>query len=84
MMWGYDGWSWWGWLLMSGSMVVFWGLLIWAIVAIFRPGGGWGRGERRDPEQILAERFAAGEIDESEYHARLDVLRSTAPRSGQR
>jgi len=32
---------------------------------------------RRSPEQILAERFAAGEIDSDEYHQRLDALRST-------
>jgi putative membrane protein len=30
------------------------------------------------PEQLLAERFARGEIDESEYRARLDVLAGTA------
>jgi uncharacterized membrane protein len=29
-----------------------------------------------DPEQILARRFAAGEIDEDEYHGRLETLRS--------
>ena len=27
-------------------------------------------------ESLLAERFARGEIDETEYHARLDALRS--------
>lgn len=83
MMWGND-WSWWGWLLMSGSMVVFWGLLIWALVAIFRPGGQSGQGDRRDAEQLLAERFAAGEIDEIEYQTRLDVLRSNSSRGGRR
>jgi putative membrane protein len=30
------------------------------------------------PEQILAERYARGEIDEGEYRTRLAVLRSTA------
>jgi putative membrane protein len=77
VMWGWDGWSWWGWLAMMGSMVVFWGLIIGGIVWIFR-SSGWGRprGERRDPEHVLAERFAAGEIDEEEYQRRLQVLRS--------
>jgi len=28
-----------------------------------------------DPERILGQRFARGEIDEAEYKARLDVLR---------
>jgi len=77
MMWGWQGWSWWGWLAMSLSMVAFWGLIVWGIVAIFRGwGGSWRRPEGREPEQILAERFAAGEIDEEEYHRRLQTLRS--------
>jgi putative membrane protein len=83
MMWGYEG-NWWGWLLMPVSMVAFWGLLIWALVAIFRPGGRWSRDGHRDAEQILAERFASGEIDEIEYQTRLDTLRSTSDRAGRR
>jgi putative membrane protein len=31
------------------------------------------------PEQLLAERFARGEIDEDEYRRRLDTLRGTGP-----
>jgi len=82
MMWGWQGWSWWGWLAMTVGMIAFWGLVIWAVVAIFRGSGWTGRWEqpgpgRRDPEQLLAERFAAGEIDEEEYQRRLQVLRST-------
>jgi len=68
---------WWGWLS-GAAMVVFWGLVIWAIAALV----GWSRGSgptaaRRgeDPEQILARRFTAGEIDAQEYHRRLDTLR---------
>ncbi len=84
MMWGWQGWSWWGWLLMTLSMVAFWGLIIWGIVAIFRgSGGNWRRPDRPDPEQILAERFAAGEIDEEEYHRRLETLRSAHWRLGE-
>jgi len=83
MMWGNE-WSWWGWLLMSASMVAFWGLLIWALVAIFRPGGRGSQGSQRDAEQILAERFATGEIDEIEYQTRLDILRSSSGRGGRR
>src|SRR6266498_3002323 len=82
--WGWHGWSWWGWLAMSLSMVAFWGLIVWGIVAIFRGvGGSWRRSEGRDPEQILAERFAAGEIDEEEYHRRLQTLRSARWRVGE-
>jgi putative membrane protein len=32
-----------------------------------------------DPEQVLAERFARGEIDETEYAQRLSVLRVGPP-----
>ncbi len=83
MMWGWSGWSWWGWALMSLSMLVFWGLVIWGVVALFRRSGD-GRPERQerpDPERVLAERFAAGEIDEEEYHRRLQTLRSANGRS---
>ena len=77
MMWGWNGWSWWGWLAMSLSMVAFWGLIVWGIVAIVRGlGGTWRRPQGHDPEQILAERYATGEIDEEEYHRRRQVLRS--------
>jgi putative membrane protein len=36
------------------------------------------RGRASSPEQILARRFAAGEIDEEEYRSRLAALRNTA------
>lgn len=83
MMW-YSGGGvhWWGWVLGTVAMAVFWGLLIWAALAIVgavrsaghpedRPRGDLGE----DPERILRRRFAAGEIDAEEYHRRLEVLR---------
>jgi putative membrane protein len=85
MMWGMQAWSWWGWLAMSLGMVAFWGLIVWAVVALFR---GWGgtrpRQERPDPERILAERFARGEIDEDEYQQRLTTLRALDERPWER
>jgi putative membrane protein len=37
----------------------------------------WSAGSpSRRAEAVLAERFARGEIDEAEYHARLDALRA--------
>ncbi|BDM69359.1 hypothetical protein HEK616_28460 [Streptomyces nigrescens] len=73
----------WGWLAMSVSMILFFALLILIVVLIVRalsrsgplhnghpaPRGG------PSPEQILAERYARGEIDEEEYHRRLATLR---------
>jgi putative membrane protein len=76
----------WGWAAMTVGMIVFWGLLIALTVVLVR---GWNRppGEvpasRPSPEQLLAERFARGEIDEEEYRRRLATLTGadrTAPR----
>lgn len=78
MFW-WPGASGWGWLFMSVFMLAFWGLVVWAIVRAVGDGGRW-RGPRErepgDPERILAERFARGEIDEAEYRDRLATLRS--------
>ena len=83
MMNWYDGSTGWGgWLVTSLMMVAFWALVIVAVVAIFR---GAGRGDdrdgavHRDAIDILDERFARGEIDEAEYHARKGALRGLLP-----
>ena len=54
------------------------------VVLARRSGDGRDQQDRRsDPEQILAERFAAGEIDENEYRSRLHMLRSrNEPKAG--
>jgi putative membrane protein len=82
MMWGYTN-SWWGWLLMVVGMVGFWGLLIAVVVVLLRRPGQSGGSDpgRPDPEEVLAERFARGEIDADEYHQRLQVLRGGAARA---
>jgi putative membrane protein len=41
----------------------------------YGPGRGWASGTRA-AEQTLAERYAQGDIDETEYRARLEVLRA--------
>lgn len=81
MGWYHDGsWGWGGWLLMTLSMALVWGLAIGAIVMLFRSDKSSPPGytaSRQDPGQILAERFARGEIEEDEYRARSDVLHQT-------
>ncbi len=87
MMYGYgSGMGGWGYALMAIGMVLFWGAVIYGIVALVRH-------TRRDdpqiretaepaapePERLLAERFARGEIDEGEYHQRLTSLRAAGP-----
>jgi putative membrane protein len=85
------GWGWGGWLLSGILMILFWGLVIWGIVAVIRyvtaPGQqafaqSPGHEAPISPEQILAERFARGEIGEEEYGRRLAVLRSPPHASG--
>ncbi|MFF7643956.1 SHOCT domain-containing protein [Streptomyces canus] len=92
MMFWYDhNVSGWGWFGMSLGMLVFWGLIITAFILLFR---SLGRGQdstgpaapppgpppaTASPEQLLADRFARGEIDEDEYRRRLQVLREGGP-----
>lgn len=77
MGWYGDGVGWGGWLVMMFGMVAFWGLVVWAVVVIFRDArstDSWSA--RRGPLDTLDERFARGEIDEAEYRARAEVLRA--------
>jgi putative membrane protein len=76
MMYYGDHMSGWGWFAMSFSAVVFWGLLIVAIVLLVRYlHTGAPVQHPTTPELLLAERFARGEIDENEYRGRLAALR---------
>jgi putative membrane protein len=87
MFWYGNGISGTGYAVMIFSWLAFWALMIAAIVALVRylgrggrqaPPPGWQ--SRPTPEQILAERFARGEIDDQEYRQRLDTLHgSRAP-----
>lgn len=72
MMWNWhENQGWGGTTLMIASMLIFWGVLIWGMWTVLRlrPDG-----EKLAPEQLLAHRFAAGEIDAEAYHRGLDVL----------
>jgi putative membrane protein len=89
MMYTYgDHVSGWGYALGITSMILFWGLLTLAIAAAVRylgrdRGGGVASPPAPPPapptaEQVLADRFARGEIDADEYQQRLDTLRRAA------
>jgi putative membrane protein len=56
-------------------MLAFWGFVAWLVVTLIRRPES--RSERKtDPDEILAERFARGEIDDDEYARRKATLRS--------
>ncbi|MCW2537724.1 MAG: hypothetical protein JWQ26_3423 [Modestobacter sp.] len=81
MWWPVGSVSGWGWGAMALSMVLFWGLLILGGVvlvrALNRPSGGPDHASGPTPEEVLAHRFARGEIDQEEYRQRLAALSST-------
>jgi putative membrane protein len=75
MMWGFDGFGFGG--GMGIGMLLFWGLIIFAIVMLAR---GFGRtsnaGEPRGktPLDILGERYARGEIELNEFRQKRSDL----------
>ena len=86
MYWYGSGIGGWGYALMAIGMVLFWGTVIYGIVALVRyarrdgpPGYEPTGPPAPEPERLLAERFARGEIDEDEYHQRLTTLRAAGP-----
>ncbi|GAA3794995.1 MULTISPECIES: hypothetical protein [Amycolatopsis] len=80
MYWYGNGMSGWGMALMTIGNVALWALVIVAVVlvvrALQRRPGPEDR-ERPTPEQLLAERFARGEIDEQTYLRDFETLRQT-------
>ena len=78
MYWWGGPMSGWGYALMAFSSILFWALLILAIVvgirAVRHTRTGSAAADRSTPEQLLAERYARGEIDDDEYRHRLDTL----------
>lgn len=91
MMHNWDnGWGAGNWLLMGFGLLLFWTLVVVAIVWLVRSGAGAAttvqHGVRMDKPtgpprpsalDILDERYARGEIDHEEYRARRDALGSS-------
>ena len=71
----------WGWAAMTVGMLLFWVLVVAGGVLLFRAldrsSDRSAAPARPTPEQLLAERFARGEIDEDEYRRRLATLSGT-------
>lgn len=76
MMFYGNGMGAWGYVAMTVSSLVFWGLLAAGVVALFRYAGRPHNVPPPAPEQLLAERYARGEIDDEEYRRRLATLRA--------
>lgn len=92
MFWYGSGMTGWGYAVMTIGLVLFWGAVIFALVALVRYLSRTGHQasappEPQTPEQLLALRFARGEIDESEYQRRLSALHTAghaqSPANGQ-
>ena len=87
MYWNGD-WNAWAWLAMTASMLAFWALVGIAIWLLVRRPQDVGRQIRTgSPEEILRQRYAAGEVDDDEFKRRLQALRDddrerTLTRSG--
>ena len=77
MMW-YDHGSWGAgdWVAMSVMMLVFWGGLIALVVFLVRGGRSRSPEPPRTPDEMLADRFARGEIDDEEFTRRRELLRA--------
>ena len=73
MMWWDGDWGWGAWLAMGLMMAAFWAVIIWAFVSFARSAD---TSRRESGEDILADRFARGEIDENEFRHRRELIRT--------
>lgn len=67
-------------------MILSWGLIVaimWGIFHALTPDRD-RRETEHDPKEVLAERFARGEIDSDEYRERLKVLNETGTAEARR
>ena len=76
---GMGGGHWWGWVIGAAVLAVVVALIVWVVGRVVGTHAAAGssmptRG-RDSAEDVLAQRFARGEIDAAEYHERLATLR---------
>jgi putative membrane protein len=77
MWWHGHAGNWGGWWALAWVcwMLILWGGLAALAVFLVRRWRRWRPPPGSSPEDILAERYARGEISTQEYHERLEVLR---------
>ena len=72
----HETWGAWPWI--APLWILLWIVVIVTVIRLVSRRGGVWCGPRADvsrgPQEILADRFARGEIEASEYRARLDTL----------
>lgn len=82
--WNHHGMSGWDWFAMSIGSVLLWAVLLTFAVLLIRDLTHTSQRPHTvaapSPEQVLADRFARGEIDEEDYRNRLAVLRTDGSR----
>jgi putative membrane protein len=59
------------WVLMTGGMIIFWGLVIWAVISVLR---NRGTANAATPRELLDSRLARGEISIEEYRRLREAL----------
>lgn len=75
------------WIFGLIMMLIFWALVAWAVIALVRSNRGQHmhgmrhHGGAASAEQILADRFARGEIEADEFRSRAQALRELHPHS---
>lgn len=89
-MMGWNNTGSWGsghWLVMILMMVIFWGLLIAAVLWVARIARAGRNDQARSnvpmpgADEELAQRFARGDINEDEFQRRRDLLHSPSTRA---
>lgn len=90
MWWDHNDWGFGNWLAMGLTMLIFWslviGLIVWAVRSVSsNPAGSAGdRLREASPADVLAARFARGDISEDEFTRRRALLHGTPSAPGGR
>ena len=79
MMGPWFHWGFAGWWLMPVGMIVFWGLIIWGIIALLRAncrrsGVDSGAEHARSAMEILKARYVRGEITREEFEEKKQAI----------
>lgn len=72
MMWGY-GYEGWGWMWLIGGLVLI-GIVVLVVVLVRNSAASTAKTTASTPQQILADRYARGELTTQEYRERLEIL----------